>query len=234
MDASGAAFANQLMYFSNPSIQTIDQREFDDPKSVEFHPYSHEASTQAYLPKHKRSDIGRFKYQKDKSTKNIAVYKSSGRTPQEKKLLFGYRGTASKRDVLTDAALTAGLFKHTRHANEVLTNFDNVRKYYPRHSIHLAGHSLGTVSSNYVAHSRPKSINSQVLFNPPGSIPGVGSGIIKKFYKTKTQKNVEDKTVNLINLFDPVSTLSKGRKNTKYRYQPGLHVHDLNQWNDDR
>ena len=230
MDVSPAAFASQLMYFNNPSIQTMDTREFDDPKSVEYHPYSHEASTQAYRDVNDRSDIGRFKYQKDKSTKNIAVYKSSGKTAKEKKLLFGYRGTASKRDVLTDAALTAGLFKHTRHANEVITNFDKVRKIYPKHSIHLAGHSLGTVSSNYVAHSRPKSVKSQVLFNPPGSALGVGSGIIKKFYKTKTQKDVEDKTVNLVNIFDPVSTLSKFRKNTKYRYHPGIHVHDLKQW----
>ena len=230
MDATGASFANQLMYFRNPSIQTMDYREFDDPNSVEYHPYSHEASTQSYLPKDKRSDIGRFKYQKSASTNNIAVYKSQGKTPQEKKVLIGYRGTASGRDVLTDAALTSGAFKHTRHASEAINNFDKVKKLYPKHTLHLSGHSLGTVSSNYVAHSRPKSVKSQVLFNPPGSIPGVASGIIKKFYKTKTQKEVEDKTVNLINIFDPVSTLSKGRKNTKYRYHPGMHVHDLSQW----
>ena len=123
MDVSPQSFINQQMYFNNPSIQTFDDREFEDVQNVEFAPYSHEAASQAYLPIEKRHDIGRFKYQKNLSTKAIAVYKSDGKTQREKRLLYGHRGTASARDVGTDVALTAGVYHHTRDAKEAITHF---------------------------------------------------------------------------------------------------------------
>jgi len=230
MDVSPGAFANQLMYFSNPSIQSFDDREFDDVQNVEYAPYSHEAASQAYLPKDKRHDIGRFKYQKRLSTDAIAVYKSDGKTPREKRILYGHRGTASARDVGTDAALTAGMYHHTRDAKEALDNFDKVRKLYPTHTHHLSGHSKASTTTNYVHHSRPKSVSSSIGYNSPGGILGVGSGVIKKFYKTRTQKLVDANRMDFINRLDPVSTLAFNRKHSKKNKHFSINPHDLSQW----
>ena len=230
MNVTPEAFINQQMYFTNPSIQTFDDREFRDVQNVEYAPYSHEAASQAYLPVDKRHDIGRFKYQKDLSTKAIAVYKSDGKTQREKRLLYGHRGTASARDVGTDIALTAGLYHHTNDAKEAITHFDKVRKMFPQHTNHLSGHSKASTTTAYLHHSRPKSVTSSIGYNSPGGILGVGSGAIKKFYKTKTQKIVDSNRIDFINRMDPVSTLSFNRKHAKKNKHFSLNPHDLQQW----
>lgn len=226
----GSAFSNQLMYFRNPSIQTFDDSEFRDVRNVEFAPYSHEAASQAYLPVEERSDIGRFKYKKNLSTDSIAVYQSNGKTQREKRTLFGYRGTTSLRDIGTDVALTAGAYHHTRDAQEALENFDFVRKMYPKHTNHLSGHSKASVTTNFLHHSRPKSVSTSIGYNSPGGILGVGSGVIKKFYKTRTQKIVDKNRIDFINKLDPVSTLAFNRKHSKKNKHFSLNPHDLSQW----
>lgn len=230
MDVSPSAFVNQLMYFRNPSIQSFDDREFTDVQNVEYAPYSHEAASQAYLPVDERSDIGRFKYKNNLSTDSIAVYKSDGKTQREKRILYGHRGTASVRDIGTDIALTAGVYHKTRDAKEALDHFDKTRVLFPNHTHHLSGHSKASITTSYLHHSRPGSVSSSIGYNSPGGLGGVGSGLIKKFYKTKTQDIVDRNRIDFINSLDPVSTLSFNRKHSKKNKHFSSNPHDLSQW----
>lgn len=232
MSGSESSFVNQLMYYRNPSIQTFDSAEFDNVSNVANAPISHEIASQSYQPVEERMEnIHGFKYVPEWSTDNIAVYRHDGKTAHEKRVVFGYRGSSVARDFATDVALTGGSFRHTRHAREAMSNFDRVRSHTPGYSYHLTGHSLGGYTSSYVHHSRPKTVSSSIGYNAPGSIQSVASDAVKKFYRTRTQRLVEANRVDFQNSYDPVSVLSRFRRNRKTSLlNRGYNPHSLGQW----
>ena len=153
MDVSGAAFANQLMHFSNPSIPSYSSTEFDDPINAYTSPISHEIAAQSYVtPKERRGNIAGFKLDRELSDRRTAIYTHQ----KDKRTVTGFRGTVPSkgRDLLTDVNLTLGRFNKTEHSRNAIAKQKEVyNKYGDKHSYHLTGHSLGAMTSRNV-HSR--------------------------------------------------------------------------------
>lgn len=232
-DVSGAAFANQLMYFRNPSINTYDSSEFTDPQNAEYAPVSHQVAAESYIvPSKRKKNILGFKYDNDQSDLRHAVYVHNGKTQAEKRVVLGYRGTDSSnaRDLYTDSALTQGKFNSTKHYKEGRDQLHSVIDSYPDHTVHLTGHSLGAHSQMVHHRENLDNVASSIGFNTPGSIHGVLSDVTRRFYKTKAQKKYDKNSTHFINRYDPVSLLLRGRSGSRMNTKWSTNPHSLSQW----
>jgi len=229
-DVSGSSFANAVMLNSNPFInQSYDTTEFDDPVRAYQAPVSHAASVEAYKsPGSRRRNIHGFVYDDKVSNRRTAVYHD----PRNKRTLLAHRGTqvTSPRDIATDVALTFGGFKKTKHYKDQVKKFQEVYdKYGAKNTYHLTGHSLG--GHLQPLHSRfHKTVKSAVSFNPPGSTSGIVSSGIQRIAMTPAQRAIDKSHANFIHSLDPVSILSRHRKNKKGQSKFTLNPHSLDQW----
>lgn len=220
-NVDSSAFANQLLFFSNPNISTFDNQEFVDPTNVQYAPISHAMSAQAYTdPDFRQQNISGFKYDREHSTEDIAQYVHDGKTKNDKRIVIAYTGTKPSKGhhIRADGALTTGFFHKSKIAKDAINHLDKTKQDYPNHSIHLSGHSLGSFSSAYVAHARPKSVSSSIGYNVPGSIPGVASSMIRPFYETTAQKKVQNTRAEFTNNLDPVSLLNFRKNRNKKQH----------------
>ena len=229
MDVSGVDFANQLMNFSNPSIQSYSSTEFDDPINAYTSPISHEIAAQSYIaPKERRGNIAGFKLDRELSDRRTAIYSH----PKDKRTVTGFRGTVPSkgRDLLTDVNLTLGRFNKTEHSRNAIAKQKEVyHKYGDKHSYHLTGHSLGAMTSRNVHSRLHNTVSSSTGFNTPGSM---NEKIIEGFAIPGIRNDkVNSSRVDYINRTDPVSIFhsSHGKKIKKWSH--GLSPHDLSQWN---
>lgn len=233
MDVSGAAFANQLMYFRNPAIQSVDSTEFTDPQNAEYAPVSQQVAAESYVvPSKRKRNISGFLYDTERSDMRHAVYVHRGKTPAHKRVVLGYRGTDSSnaRDLYTDARLTQGKFNSTKHYREGKDKLSEVIKVYPQHTIHLTGHSLGANSQMVHHRENLDNVSSSIGFNTPGSTVGVVSDVARRFYRTKDQKRYDKSSTHFINRHDPVSLLLRGRSGSKMNTKWSTNPHSLSQW----
>lgn len=231
MDVSGAAFANQLMYFNNPKISAYDETEFESPSEAESHPVQHEIAVESYKPpSERRRNIVGYKYDDELSDNRHAIYHHQA----DKRVIMGNRGTVPTelRDLYTDAALTIGQFRKTRHYKNAVKKYQEVQdKYGDNKTYHLSGHSLGSHTTYALAHRFPNSTQSSVGFNQPGSLPGLLSSGIQNVYQTPTQKKVDKFHVTYNNSLDPVSILSRHRISQRnQKRHKSFNPHSLQSW----
>ncbi|AXH74329.1 MAG: triacylglycerol lipase [Cressdnaviricota sp.] len=231
MDVSGQAFSNQLMYFNNPTIAAYDSSEFNPESQAESHPLHHEISVESYKsPSERRRNIVGFQYDDQLSDRRHAVYRHAA----DKRVIMGSRGTNPKelRDLYSDAALTIGQFKGTKHYKTSVKKYQQVQdKYGPNQSYHLSGHSLGAHNTYALANRYPNSTQTSVGFNQPGSLPGLVSSGIQNIYQTPTQKKVDKFHVMYNNTLDPVSILSRHRKiQRNQKAHHSWNPHSLQSW----
>ncbi|CAM9273486.1 unnamed protein product [Ectocarpus sp. 12 AP-2014] len=219
------------MYFGNPQIKTYSQNEFANPQGAEGAPILNELSIESYkAPSERRRNVVGFEYDADLSDRRHAVYHHRA----TKRVVMANRGTVPSKlcDLYTDAALTVGTFKGTKHYKNAVRKYQEVQnKYGKGQNYHLTGHSLGGMTTVALHHRFPHSTSSSTAWNPPGSIPGVfSSGIQKLGYKTRTQKKVQANHQSFVNTLDPVSILSRHRKGLKNQKKFSLNPHSLTQW----
>lgn len=232
-DVSGAAFANQLMYFRNPSINTYDSSEFTDPQSAEYTPVSHMVAAESYVvPSKRRKNIMGFKYDSERSDLRHAVYAHHGKTQAEKRVVLGYRGTdaSNARDLVTDSMLTQGKFTSTKHYKEGRDKLHSVINDYPDHTVHLTGHSLGAHSQMVHHREHLDNVSTSIGYNTPGSIRGVVSDVARRFYRTKDQRRYDKSSTHFVNRYDPVSALLRGRTGSRLNTKFSANPHSLSQW----
>ncbi|CAN0400560.1 unnamed protein product [Pylaiella littoralis] len=240
MDTSGAAFANQLMYFNNPRIQAYDDREFMDPQGFGSSPISHQVSMESYKPvDERRTNIAGFSLDRTRSDERHAIYHHKA----DKRVVIGLRGTVPSllhpRDIKTDIALTLGQFKRTRHYKEAVQKFKEVHGHYgDNQHYHTAAHSLGAHTSLALALRFPKSIKSSVGFNTPGSLfSPLSTTIQKNIGQTRTQKKVfgtkkqKGTHIDYWNSLDPVGFFAAThRKGHFQKEHHSLNPHSLEAW----
>jgi hypothetical protein len=229
----GSAFANQLMYFSNPKIASYSSHEFDDPTNVTVAPISHIMSAEAYKkPEDRRRNIAGFTYQKNLSNSRQAVWKHKA----DKRVVVANKGTDAFGDpmyLLQDAQLTIGQGRKNPIYKQAISNYQKVQDTFgPDHKYHLTGHSAGAWLSDQTHRRFHKSTSSSVLFNTPGSIQGVVSSGVQKVYQTPSQKAMDKNSTSFISKADPVSIFARHRKNTKNKRVYGWNPHDLSHWGD--
>ncbi|CAN0319315.1 unnamed protein product [Ectocarpus sp. 6 AP-2014] len=110
MDASGVAFGNQFVYFSNPQIQTYSQNEFANPHGADGAPILNELSVEPYkAPSERRRNIVGFEYDADLSDRRPAVHHHRA---TKRVVIIANRGTDPTyllRDLASDAALTVSV-----------------------------------------------------------------------------------------------------------------------------
>jgi hypothetical protein len=237
MDVSDAAFANQVMYHSNPSIMSFDATEFQKGAQAEYSPLQHEMSVQSYLPPSKRkNNINGFKYDKELSSSRTAIYVHNGKTKAEKKVVQASRGTnfmkdGGVRDVGTDVILTLGEkpYRNTRHFTESEKTLFAVKDKYPKHSLHTTGHSLGAKNSLSLLNKHHDKIDTATTYNAPGSIGGIFKEQTHRVYRTKHQKDLDNRTTNYQSKWDPVSLL-KTNQRTIGSKNKASQPHDLGRW----
>ena len=100
----------------------------------------------AFLSNHVYKDVeeraarlGSYKYVKDKSTAEIAVYVDE----QSKRIFMSHRGTSNLKDVATDANIALGMEAFGPRMKSAEAALLDLHKLYPDHVISLTGHSLG-------------------------------------------------------------------------------------------
>lgn len=126
-------------------------------------------ASQAYEPPDKRKDFGDYKYKKDDSDKNTAVYHND----KLNKSYIGYRGTADIADVKLDVSnkdgnIVAGTQRNSATYKKRLDKHKAISKKYGNLA-GVSGHSLGGNISDYVA--RETGAKAQV-FNTGRGVDG--------------------------------------------------------------
>lgn len=231
MDVSGAEFQNQRMLMSNPTINPYSIDEFEDPQNASFHGIHHEVSVESYKPAgERRNNIAGFRLDHDLSDARHAVYYH----PAHKRVILGARGTVPSqlRDVFSDGELTIGRFRRTNHYKEAVRKYQEVQdKFGPGQTYHLSGHSLGSHTAQALHHRFPNSTKTSVLFNLPGSVPGLISSGIQNVYQTRTQRKVGRNSITYNNTLDPVSILSRHKSNQRTQKKHySANPHSLSSW----
>ncbi|CAM9459937.1 unnamed protein product, partial [Pylaiella littoralis] len=154
-------------------------------------------------------------------------------------VVVGLRGTADKRDVLTDVALTLGAFRKTRHYKESVKNFKKVHNHYGEdHHYHTAGHSLAAANSLALGLRFPNSIKSSVGFNTPGSMLSPLSTFAQaNIGQTRTQRKVfgnkkqKGSHIDYWNSMDPVGIFAASHRTGHFQKRHhSWNPHSLESW----
>lgn len=208
-----ADFADSLMRAQGPVMSSAyDPTQFTQ-RGTANHKVAHNVSIEAYAnPSERRRTIAGFLYQPELSDKRTAVYSD----PAKNRTVIGYKGTdpTSARDLITDARLTLGTGRRSKHFQEASERFLATKKAKPFDKLYNVGHSLGSFSAYNVSHRYNKSTDGYVGFNTPGSLPGLLSSGIQNVYQTPAQKRMSKISTFYTNTFDPVSILAQHRTNT--------------------
>ena len=127
-------------------------------------------ASQAYEDMDNRKDFKDYKYMKDDSNKNTAVYHNA----KLNKSYLGYRGTADLDDVKldvsnTDGNIVAGTQRKSATFKKRLAKHREISKKYGN-TAGVAGHSLGGNISDYVA--RETGAKAQVFNTGRGALDG--------------------------------------------------------------
>lgn len=147
-------------------------------------------SNESYKGVDERKDLGDWKYKKEDSDKNIAVYHN----PKTNESYVGYRGTADLADVKVDAIDKEGnILRGTQRNNprfkRSLAKYNEIKGKYGGET-KVAGHSLGGTISEYV--SKETGAKAQ-LYNPGR---GVDKETIKDGVKCKLPKGMKPEFCN--------------------------------------
>lgn len=113
---------------------------------------------EAYKKPEHRADIGDFKYMKEDSAYNYAVY----RNPTENLNILSFKGTSDKHDLIPDAAITLGIQDYNASFQQARKVFEQLKDKYPG-VWETAGHSLGGAKAMWVAQDQNIASNA---FNP--------------------------------------------------------------------
>jgi len=97
------------------------------------------ASVGSYKKPDKRKDLGKFRYDKDLSDNENAVYVND----EDKKVIVAFRGSVNKKDLMTDLKLAVGGIKNTERYGDTINLVRKVIDMYPDYKIEFTGHSLG-------------------------------------------------------------------------------------------
>lgn len=116
---------------------------------------------ESYRPHQERKDIGNYKYLKEHSGKDYAVYHD----PQSNSKVLSYRGTKPNelRDLKADVYVATGTVKQSPRFKQALKKYEMLQQKLGSENWETAGHSLGATLAMYVAQN--KNINSHA-FNP--------------------------------------------------------------------
>lgn len=241
MEVSDAQFVNATMLNSQAPIQTFDPMEFIDPTRAESAPLSNLVAQAAYeKPSARRKRIGPLILDQDLSTKRQAVYFSQGKIGGHHRVISGHRGTVPSlrepRDLLTDTALTiTPFFRKTKHFREADKHYMSVQKKYGKGvKYHLSGHSLAGTTVTALSHRRHKSTAGSIAFNAAGTPEGLASSLVQRTgIRSAADKHLDRNHAHFVSRFDPVSLLSRHRKNTRFSdgySQPSFNPHSLTSW----
>jgi hypothetical protein len=156
---------------------------------------------ESYKPHADRKDIGNYKYLKEHSGKDYAVYHD----PETNSKVLSYRGTKPNqlRDLKADVYVATGTVKQSPRFKQALKLYDNLQQKLGSGNWETAGHSLGATLAMYVAQK--KNINSHA-FNP-GFVDATDDDI-------KTNYNGHNVYVNKADLISN-SILNRPMKNVK-------------------
>lgn len=137
---------------------------------------------------------------------------SAYRDQKNKTITIAHRGTAKKKDLSADLAIAFGAEKYHPRFKRAQRETKRIEKENKGYKIVHTGHSLGGALA---AHTSKKKGES-VTFNK-----GAGLGeLIRKRKKHQT---------DYVNMFDPVSFLSKAQRGGKVKVQSKFikHPHDI-------
>lgn len=154
----------------------------------------HDLMNSAYESSHDKAsqtakDYG-YEFDKDLSDGKRKVFVKDG------KPTIAYSGTRDKKDLVTDAALALGLYKHTKRYKQNQKHAAKVRAKYGDGNLTTVGHSLGGKDAETVG------ANKVITYNKGGGIKDIG------------RKNIKNQT-DIRNKFDPISLVSLSQKGGK-------------------
>lgn len=121
-----------------------------------------------------------------------------------KHIVLAFRGTARKKDILTDIALASGFGEKTGRFKESLRVYDELSDKYKEYNITTTGHSLAGFLSTRVNRKRGK---LSVAFNEGVGIDGVKDDRLAIHHRTSKDvvsllgKGKADETIQRDKLF---------------------------------
>jgi len=128
-------------------------------------------------------------YDPSASGKQVATYVN----PATKQVVVAHRGTATKHDIVTDAALALGLQRYTPRFRKAQKKTKDIQKKYEGYEVTHTGHSLGGA----IAMEQGKRSGGRVVaFNRGAGLTSIGG---------RRAKNQTD----YVNKRDLVSTMTR-------------------------
>ena len=155
------------------------------------------------------------------SKEKSSVYEKDG------KAIVAFRGSADKRDLLTDVALVRGVLKKTPRYKEEERLVKEVIAKYGKDNVELTGHSLGgTIAKDL---SRQTGVKA-TTYNKGSSTKDFVEGVIDRVAVKVNPKGKRAKTAKLTTnyrtKYDPVSLMGATAVNTKL-VKPTKGVHTI-------
>lgn len=123
------------------------------------------AANEAYKHRDKRADTEAMRYLPEHSSDEIAVYK-----PENQRPIAAFRGTATKADLLTDAALALGNLRGTDRYKRNAAHIAKVREALG--PLDMTGHSLGGAEAQLHARDQGADDARTIAFAPGTSVFG--------------------------------------------------------------
>jgi hypothetical protein len=158
---------------------------------------------QGYKKKGQMKDIGNYKLDKELSGQRAQVYYNS----EKNDVLVNHRGTASAKDVLTDAMMGVGglyYYPKTKRFDHAKTVQDQARAKYKGSNMISTGHSLGSQLSKHSSKPSDEVIGYNGAYLPYNLIHD-------KKYKKLTNVKSQDDPVNALHYLN--NSKSKKQKN---------------------
>jgi hypothetical protein len=156
---------------------------------------------QGYKKKGQMKDIGNYKLDKELSGQRAQVYYN----PEKNDVLVNHRGTASAKDILTDAMMGVGglyYYPKTKRFDHAKTVQDQARAKYKGSNMISTGHSLGSQLSKHSSKPSDELIGFNGAYLPYNLVND------KKFNKLTNVKSQDD-AVNGLHYLKPKNSKHK-------------------------